>query len=119
MKSGMSTTTGKMITGIPYLRQRIADVLNTPKGSLVGRRAFGSRMYQMIDKNVDQSFYMDVYTILAEALAAPENGLDDFKLDEMSLIKIADSHYQITVSGEYLPEGESIELEGIDLYGCN
>lgn len=117
MKSGMDKHSGQLITGLAYLRQRLEDVVNTPLGSLVGARAFGSRLYQLVDRNVDTGFYMAGYVRLAECINNPVNGLDDFTLKEMRLQRVSAGHIEIAVSGEYLAEGEPIELDGIVLDG--
>jgi hypothetical protein len=119
MKTGMNSDTGQSMTGIPYLRQRLRDVINTPVGSIVGRRDFGSRLYQMVDHNVDSTFQMDAYIRLAEAINNSANGLDDFQLSEMRMQRISRRHIEISLTGVYLPTGEEIELDGIDLYGSN
>lgn len=115
----MHRITGKQLTGIEYLRQRLADVINTPLGALVGRRDFGSRLFEIVDHNVDSRFQMDAYVRLADAINNPANGLDDFRLTEMRLARISSCHIEISLSGEYLPTGKPIELDGIDLYGRN
>jgi len=119
MKSGMNAATGEVITGVPYLRQRLADVINTPLGSIVGRRDFGSMLFELIDRNVDSRFQMDAYVRLANAINNKANGLDDFKLDQMSIVRLAKHHIQISVSGDHLVTDESVQLDGIDLYGRN
>lgn len=119
MKSGMNADTGEVLTGVPYLRQRLRDVINTPLGTVVGRRDFGSRLFEMVDHNVDSRFQMDGYVRLADAINNPANGLDDYRLTEMRLVRISSSHIEISLSGVYLPTGEPIELDGIDLYGRN
>lgn len=96
----MSSVTGKSIGGLEYLKQRLMDVINTPLGSLVGRRDFGSRVYEVIDRNVDSSFQMDLYIRLAEAINNPQNGLDDFTLKEMSLVNSSSSNVEIIIIGE-------------------
>ena len=117
MKSGMSKATGGTITGVAYLRQRLEDVINTPLGALVGRRDFGSRLYEMLDHNIDSSFRMSAYVRLAEAIANPANGLDDFKLTEM-LFELKDAgHIEITLTGDYLVNNQTITMDGIILDG--
>ena len=111
MKKGTNRTTGKLITGVEYLRQRIADVINTPLGSLVGRRLFGSRMHELLDRNVNAAFYMNAYVLLAEAINNKVNELDDLLLKEMLIESIGAAHYEITIIGEY--NGEQIKLGGL------
>ncbi len=101
--------------GIPYLRQRLYDVINTPLGSLVGRRDFGSRFYELVDRNVDARFHMEAYIRLAEAINNPMNGLDDFKLSEMVVEREGPGHYSITISGT-TNDGQQVEMDAI-IYG--
>lgn len=118
MKSGTDRKTGRLISGVPYLWQRLTDVIATPVGELVGRREFGSRLFEMLDRNIDSAFYMDAFVRLAEAINSPANGLDDFRLSTMRVEKPAEHHVEIYLSG-YLLDGDSaspVELEGITLY---
>lgn len=119
MKSGTDRTTGKLITGVAYLRQRLADVINTPVGSLVGRRQFGSRFFELVDRNVDSAFHMEAYVRLAEAINNPVNGLDDFRLQEMRVQRKGAAHTEISLTGLFLVNGTVIELDGIVLDGRN
>ncbi|RDH41514.1 hypothetical protein [Zooshikella ganghwensis] len=113
MKTGTDALTGKTVTGIPYLQQRIQDALNTPLGSLVGHRGYGSRLYEIIDRNVDPGFYMLVYIRLAEALSNPVNGLDDVELKEMQLTDVENHKIEMTCQFILLDNGSPITMEGI------
>ncbi len=114
MKTGTSRT-GQAISGINYLHQRITDVLTTAKGSLVLRRDFGSLLYQLVDANVNAQFYMQAYIHLANALADPANGLDDFKLETMRLDVVDERSILISLTGQQLADGRPIELDNIEL----
>ncbi|WP_372830516.1 hypothetical protein [Pontibacterium sp.] len=111
MKSGMDRSTGKLITGLAYLFQRLSDVLATELGSLVGARAFGSRLHEMVDHNVDDRFHMEAYIRLAEAVSNPANGLEDFRLKNMRLQRVKAHHIEIYLSGEY--DGEFVDLDPV------
>jgi phage baseplate assembly protein W len=119
VKSGMSRETGKLITGLEYLKQRLGDVINTELGSLVGARGFGSRVPELVDRNVDSSFRMNAYIRLAEALANSENGLDDFKLSEMSFSNNEENQTEILLVGDWLYSDDPVEIDGIVLDGRN
>lgn len=112
MKTGTSRT-GQAISGMAYLHQRITDVLTTAQGSLVLRRDFGSKLYQLVDANVDSQFYMQAYIHLANAIAEPANGLDDFKLETMSLTTGDARNVLITLTGQLLNDGQPITIENI------
>ncbi|MEH6353814.1 hypothetical protein FBY06_14011 [Pseudomonas sp. SJZ085] len=115
MKQGTDRNTGRLISGIPYLWQRLSDVISTPVGSLVGRRDFGSRLFEMLDRNVDSGFYMETYIRLAEAINNKANGLDDFRLSTMRVDQPAPNHVELFISGQLLIDGQArdVELEGI------
>ena len=104
---------GKSISGIANLTQRFTDVLATPKGSLVGAREFGSTFYQLIDRNIDDSFYMQSYIALSDAINNPANGLDDFRLENMQVSLIGERQFEVFVSGQLLSNGEPITLDNI------
>lgn len=113
MKQGTDRTSGKLLTGTAYLRQRLADVINTPLGSVVGARDFGSRIYELVDHNVDRRFYMNAYVKLADAINNPANGLDDFKLSEMTVESLENNQLEFNISGNALIDGKPIEFEGL------
>ena len=114
MKTGTNRDTGAALGGIAYLRQRLGDVINTPLGSLVGRREFGSRLYQLLDRNVNATFHMNAYILLADAINSPANGLDDLKLKEMQIERLGDAHYNINIIG--VLDGNPVTMEGLQ-YG--
>lgn len=112
MKKGTSHS-GKKLSGLAYLKQRIKDVIETPRGSLVGAREFGSDFYQLQDKNINPSFYMKAYIKLADAINNPVNGLDDFKLENMKIEVLDDRRFELSISGQLLNNGLPITLDNI------
>ncbi len=112
MKTGTSRT-GKLVSGLAYLRQRIKDVIETPKGSLVAEREFGSDFYLLQDQTIDKRFYMSAYVKLTEAINNPVNGLQDFKLENMTIDVLNDRQFELTLTGQLLNNGEPIILENI------
>ncbi|EJV5951065.1 hypothetical protein ACOV11_24945 [Vibrio natriegens] len=113
MKQGTDALTGKTIGGLDYLRQRITDALNTPLGSLVGARDYGSRLNEVVDRNLDQSFEMLCYVRVSEAIANPRNGLEDFKLTEMNATPLGNGQIELDLEGVLTYNGEPVTLEGI------
>ena len=65
---GMNAETGRELTGLEYLKQSIADILNTPIGSRVMRRDYGSRLFELIDAPINRSTVVDIVAETAEAL---------------------------------------------------
>lgn len=78
--AGMDCNTGRLITGLDYLAQRVADALLTPQASQVLLRARGSRLYLELDKPLNDAGRLGWTAAIAEALAHPLAGVADFKL---------------------------------------
>lgn len=116
MKQGTDAQSGKTLGGLAYLRQRFNDVINTPLGALVGARDFGSRLHELVDRNIDPGFEMQCYIRLAEAVANPVNGLDDFVLREMRAKPSGEGQVRIDITGDWRESGAPIDLEGLTLY---
>ena len=57
---GMNAETGRELTGLEHLKQSIADILNTPIGSRVMRRDYGSRLFELIDAPINRSTVVDI-----------------------------------------------------------
>ena len=110
---GINNKTGKHITGIEYLRQRITDVLTTPIGTRVMRRDYGSRLFDLIDAPITKMTVINYYAATAEALSKPINGIHDFKLTKVYVSRVSIGRLQIDIDGFYLPDMKKIKLEGI------
>ena len=113
MKQGFDALSGKLIGGVDYLKQRLWDAFNTELGSLVGGRQYGSRLHEIIDKNVDRNFEMSVYVRVAECIANKHNGLDDIRLVEMSAHPLTNGKVEINLTVEIIENGEVINLDRI------
>lgn len=70
--TGMDAATGKPLAGTAHLAQSIGRILSTPIGSRVGRRAFGSALFQLLDGPLTAVTRVRVYAAVAIALAAWE-----------------------------------------------
>lgn len=66
--AGMNNTTGKYSTGNEHLSQSIADILNTPLGSRVMNRAYGSNIFELIDAPGNQQSFLKIYAASIDAL---------------------------------------------------
>ncbi|MCW8965370.1 MAG: GPW/gp25 family protein [Candidatus Pacearchaeota archaeon] len=66
--SGMSNTTGKAIDGNEHLSQSIADILNTPLGSRVMNRSYGSNIFELIDAPGNPASFLKLYAAAIDAL---------------------------------------------------
>jgi len=108
--NGTDATTGKPLSGIAHLRQSIRDILTTPIGSRVGRRDYGSRIFELIDAPVNPSTILDFYAATAEALATWETR---FKLESVQIVSSEIGSVVLDLEGIYLPDGQTIKLDGI------
>ena len=110
--NGTSATTGKALGGIDHLRQSIRDILTTPLGSRVMRRDYGSRLFQLVDAPMNRSTLLDIYAATAEAIARWE---PRFKVQSVVASSAAPGSVTLDMTGEYLPDGRQITLDGIEV----
>ncbi|APU00834.1 baseplate assembly protein [Aeromonas phage 59.1] len=113
----MSRITGGNIDGLDSLRQRIGDCLSFPRGALVGRRGYGSDVIEMLDRNMGPSFAMSAFMAVSEALKDPDNGLPDFQMTQVGISAVGDNWVEMVIAGSYVPNQESVTLEGIRIGG--
>lgn len=109
---GMSRSTGQVLDGVEHLQQSIADILTTPIGSRVMRRDYGSRLFDLIDRPVNDSWLVDCYAWTAEALLRWEPRI---KLRRVSISSIEEGRPVLDLEASYLIDGKPITLEGIQL----
>ncbi|MFV1530517.1 MULTISPECIES: GPW/gp25 family protein [unclassified Phaeobacter] len=112
--AGMDRQTGRWLTGIAHLRQSVETILTTPIGSRVMRRDFGSRLPELVDKNITQSLRMQMFAATVEALRKWEPRLE---VQRVFAEPSANAHNTVSlaVEGIYLPNGRPVTLEGIEL----
>jgi phage baseplate assembly protein W len=66
--TGMDASTGRAITGDAHESQSVACILNTPIGSRVMRRDFGSLLPDLIDQPLNKVLILKIYAATALAL---------------------------------------------------
>lgn len=108
--AGMSALTGEAIDGIEHLRQSIRDILTTRKGTRVMRRDYGSNVPNLLDSPVTADFGIDLFVAVAESLNEWE---PRFRLRDTSFTALGEGRIELRLSGDYLPNGKSITLEGV------
>lgn len=109
--NGMSAKTGKSISGLDHFRQSVIDVLTTPIGSRIMRRDYGSRIPHLVDMPINGS-QIDIFAAAADALNKWE---PRFLLESIKARNPKPSVLEISVYGQYLPDGQPISIEGIIL----
>ncbi|MDR5887562.1 GPW/gp25 family protein [Vreelandella janggokensis] len=108
----MNAQSGRTLSGIDHLRQSLRDILTTPIGTRVMRRDYGSRLYQLVDAPMNNTTLVELYAATAEAVARWE---PRFKLTRVRTESASPGHILLTLEGEYLPTGEMINLDGIQV----
>jgi phage baseplate assembly protein W len=94
-----------------HLKQSIRDILTTPLGTRVMRREYGSRLFELIDAPINAATIIDIVSATSDALAKwePRIVVERVQIDDANETgKLA-----LTISAKYLPDGQSIKLEGI------
>jgi phage baseplate assembly protein W len=65
----MDAVTGQPLEGIAHLRQSIQDILRTPIGTRVMRCDYGSRLFELLDRPMNNALLVEIYAATAEALS--------------------------------------------------
>lgn len=86
------------------IENSIKDILLTPLGSRVMLPEYGSRIYELIDRKVDDEFRADLACFVIEAVEQWEKRV---KIDEVRLIGLKDHKLSFKV---VLMSGDEIEV---------
>lgn len=78
--AGMNAHSGRSLVGINHIQQSIANILNTPVGSRVMRREYGSLLPELIDRPFSDSLMLQVYaaTVIAITRWEPRVRIERF-----------------------------------------
>ena len=106
----MNAETGRELTGLAHLNHSIADSLNTPIGSRVMRRDYGSRLFELIDAPINRSTVVDIVAETAEALMKWEDRLVVSAVDVTGAVV---GQIVLRITGKYKLDGKTIQLDGI------
>ena len=107
---GMSTITGKAISGVAHLRQSVVDILTTPIGTRVMRRDYGSRLFELIDAPLNQATLVQLYAAVAGALDRWEPRIVVQRINAES---IEPGHVTIDIDALHVPDGVELSITGI------
>ena len=86
------------------IENSIKDILLTPLGSRVMLPEYGSRLFELIDRKVDDEFRADLACFVIEAVEKWEKRV---KIDEVRLIGLKDHKLSFKV---VLMSGDEIEV---------
>ncbi len=109
---GTDAMTGKTLSGVAHLRQSIRDILTTPLGSRVMRREYGSRLFDLVDAPLNDATIIDIFAATAEALLRWEPRL---QVQRVRVENLSMSSISIDLEAIYLPTGEPVFLDGIQI----
>ena len=107
---GMNNSDGKAAEGLEYLRQRLVDVLATPKGARLMRRDYGCGLFELVDQTMNEGWLVRCYAAIADAVDDPVNGLPDFRLERVQPSRVDDSGGVFELSGTYVPTAERVSV---------
>lgn len=65
---GMNSTTGHAMTDDDHISQSVSDILSTPVGSRVMRRAYGSRLFELLDQPSNPALKLKLISAMYSAL---------------------------------------------------
>lgn len=109
--TGTDANTGKAISGIDSLRQRIRDVVLTPLLSRVQRRNYGSCVPSLIDAPINQLNLAQIYYGVAIAVT---QWIPDFNLQQVTCTNVNPGQLTLSLAG-YDTEGSPILIDGLSL----
>ena len=107
---GMNALNGRTLTGLEHLKQSIADILNTPIGSRVMRRDYGSKLFSLIDAPLNRGTLVDIYAATAEALMKWE---DRLLVSAVDITSAQLGQITLKITGKYVLDGKTVQLDGI------
>lgn len=107
---GMNVLNGRSLTGLDHLKQSIADILNTPIGSRVMRRDYGSKLFSLIDAPLNRGTLVDIYAATAEALMKWE---DHLLVSAVDITSAQLGQITLKITGKYVLDGKTVQLDGI------
>lgn len=87
------------------VQESIRDILLTPLGSRVMLPGYGSRLFELIDRKVDDEFRADLACYVIEAVERWEKRV---KIDEVKLINLKDHRLNFKI---VLISGDEIGIE--------
>ena len=108
---GTNAKTGKAISGIDNLRQRIRDVILTPLLSRCQRRNYGSVVPSLIDAPINQMTLAQIYYGVAIAVV---QWSPDFTLQQGTCTNSTPGKIVLSLAG-YDTEGSPILIDGLTL----
>jgi len=99
MQYGMNAHTGKKITGIEWLTQKIDKAIITPIDSCVLNRSFGSYTFEMISAPGNQTNLLKLYSSCVEAITRWVPEFIPTRIQAQKNSDIANGVFTIVITG--------------------
>lgn len=110
--NGTNAQTGKLLGGLAHLRQSVRDILTTPIGSRVMRRDYGSRLFELVDAPMNQGTILAIIAATNEAIS---NWEPRFQVLKVQLGAATPGTLTLDITGNYLPDGQIVTLDGVQV----
>ena len=110
--NGMDAVTGQKISGDDHIRQSVTDILKTPIGSRIMLRNYGSRLFDLIDRPINNQTTVELIAATAEALGQWEPRIS---LKKVTVSRPSLGHLTINIEYIYTSTGQNGQMQGIQL----
>lgn len=114
--AGMSASTGQALDGLEHLRQSIRDILTTRVGERVMRRAYGSRLPDLVDAPLNR---FTLLAIIRESALAIGRWEPRVKIKRVWVDSIDAGRVTLAMEGDYIPTdgtlSRPVKIEGLRL----
>lgn len=84
----------EILPPLDHLSQSIADIVSTPLGTRVMRPEYGSRVPRLIDAPVTQSWRLEVYVAISEALHRWEPRI---RVTQVSILAVGPGYVELGI----------------------
>ena len=86
-----------------HLQQSIGDILSTPIGTRVMRLEYGSKCPRLVDRPINQSWKLEVYVAVVEALGRWEPRI---KVRQVHVNSVGVGYIEISIDYELIETGQ-------------
>jgi len=108
--NGMDAATGAPLGGAEHLRQSIADILLTPKGTRIMRPDYGSDLPELLDGPMDRGLHGRLRASTAEALDRWEPRV---RVTAVSLREVAPGRAVMDIDAVDPETGDAVRVDEI------
>lgn len=109
----MGRENGKDVTEIQHLIRSLIDLLTTPYGSMPTLREYGCKLFDYIDRPMNEELRLDMMAAIYEALDRWEPRL---YVHTLTLeLGAQEGQFLLFLTGQYLLEGRGVVLNNVTL----